>query len=61
MDLPELSKAEATVKADLVTVESDAAKVESWIKANWHYAIAIAVSGLILGAAVGYHIGTRHP
>lgn len=57
MDLPELSKDEAALKGDVATVEADTVKAESWLKANWHYAVAIVVGGLILGAAIGYRIG----
>lgn len=57
MDLPELSKVEATAKTDIATAETDAALAESWIAKNWHYAVAFAVAGLILGCAMGYKLG----
>lgn len=57
MDVPELSNLEAKAKAEIANAETDAALAESWISKNWHYAVAFAVAGLILGAAFGYKLG----
>lgn len=57
MDAPELSKTETAVKSDIAEARTNAIKVDSWLKANWHYAAAFAVAGLILGLSLGYKLG----
>jgi adenine/guanine phosphoribosyltransferase-like PRPP-binding protein len=56
MDLPQL---ETKVNGDIAEVSTEAVAVESWIKANWQYAVAIAVGALILGVAFGYRLGVH--
>ena len=47
----------AKVETDVKAVEADVKVVDSWLKANWHYALAIGVGAIFLGAAVGIKIG----
>lgn len=61
MNIPELSKDEATIAAkataDLAEAKAAEAAVKSWFEANWQYAVAIAVGFLFLGTAIGIKIG----
>ena len=57
MDTPELSKVETTVKADVAEVKTDEAAAKSWLAANYHYALAIAIGALILGVSIGFKLG----
>jgi hypothetical protein len=53
-----VAKADAAkIVADARTAAADVKGAESWLKTNWHYAVAIAVGFLFLGAALGMKIG----
>lgn len=45
----DIAYAEAAVKR----AEADAAAAKSWISANWHYALGIAIASLVLGVIIG--------
>jgi len=62
--MDKIETAVADVKADVAkvetgvkTAETDVVAVKSWFALNWHYAVAIAVGALFLGAAMGINIG----
>lgn len=57
MNLPELANDEAKVRAAAAAAIADARADEqlakTWLQANWVPAVAIAVSFLIVGLAIG--------